>query len=409
MDLSIPFIIFGANFLAAIAILILKDLAGHAMRGETRLVLQKLASDANPLGDETPHVEISGRRGGLIGYLLTLLDLSPKVRLTANALEVRKTIGGLEGHLVEAVPLSDHVSVRAEARRSLVWLALALLSLFAGVPWGLLDGNAVADKFLNATAWLAASVVYLFAYYHSHVFQLTVQGSMAIGVSFKPGVIEGHRVRFPELVACADVLLKRIQQSRSLGGPAALSNSTPAETPAVSQIPTTAPPPPSEWEDDKDETLHEPAPIPAEASKGNGTGTIEYGEESQSFDDSPSDWDGGPEPGTSDSIHLRRSITRSESGMFPGVGQVLKQAGAEPGTGDTDHTGATHRGTVSWEEHADKTQDEIRAEAELAELKRSKPRRGEAKLRLKELVRRFPQTEAAKKAHRMLDRLESTP
>ena len=66
-----------------------------------------------------------------------------------------------------------------------------------------------------------------------------------------------------------------------------------------------------------------------------------------------------------------------------------------------------HRGTVSWEEHADRTQDEIRAEAELAELKRSRPRRGEAKLRLRELMRRFPQTEAAIKARRMLERLES--
>jgi hypothetical protein len=74
---------------------------------------------------------------------------------------------------------------------------------------------------------------------------------------------------------------------------------------------------------------------------------------------------------------------------------------------DSDPAVPTHRGTVSWEEHADKTQDEMRAEAELADLKRSRPKRGEAKFRLRDLMRRFPQTEAANKARRMLERLES--
>ena len=64
-------------------------------------------------------------------------------------------------------------------------------------------------------------------------------------------------------------------------------------------------------------------------------------------------------------------------------------------------------GAVSWEEHPDKTEDEMRAEAELAELKCSRPKRGEAKLRLRELIRRFPQTKTALKARKMLERLES--
>ena len=409
MDLD-PFNIFGGNLLFAVLVLILKDLANHVMRGETQLVLRKLAVDPNPVRTETPVVEIAGRRAGLIGYFLTLLDLSPTVRLTANAGEVRKSIIGLQRHSLEVVPLSEQVSVRAEASRSLIWLAAALLSLIAGVPSGLLGGDGFLGKVMNALAWLAASGVYLFAYYQSHVFQITVHGSIPVGVSFKPSFIEGQLVQFQEVVAAAEVLMERIGQSRSFGRPAASPALGSVGVPAASFPPAYVPPFASDDASeflDEDETMHEPAGAPPEPHS---TGTVEYGEESHSFDEPREGWESGPEPGTADSIYLRQSITRSESGMFLGMAHVLSNAEPKsppPGNGDTNHD-ATYRGTVAWEEHADTTQDEIRAEAELAELKRSRPRRGEAKLRLKELMRRFPQTQAAKKAHRMLDRLESS-
>ena len=136
---------------------------------------------------------------------------------------------------------------------------------------------------------------------------------------------------------------------------------------------------------------------------------LEYGDDPQGYEDEPAAWS-GPEPGTSDSIQLRQSITRSATGMFLGVAGKLDDMDDEEldaSDSDSNPSVPTHRGTVSWEEHADKTQDEMAAEAELADLKRSRPKRGEAKFRLRDLMRRFPQTEAANKARRMLERLES--
>lgn len=404
MDLLVqPLIFLVGNLIAAFVFALVKDMTKAAILGETELVLQKLNINRKPARADLPHVEISGRRAGIIGYLLTLLDLSPKVTLTANPKEVRKTTLSLHGRATELIPLSANVSLRAESQRSLIWMVAAIFSLTVGVAAGLLMANQPGffQPFLNALAWLVAAVFYLFCYYRSHTFQMSIHGSMRAGVSFKPSVIEGRMVQFPEVDEATEALLECIHESRRLSaGSAPAAGQAPA--PPVPPVPAAQP----AYLDDE-ETIHEPAPVPAHARTN--TGTVEYGDDQSAFESSGSDWS-GPEPGTSDSIQFRREITRSATGMFLGVPSNYDddEADYDPGPHeDLLPGGNTHGGTVSWEEHADKTQDEIRAEAELNELKQSRPKRGEAKLRLRELVRRFPQTDAAVKARRMLERLEA--
>ena len=415
-----PLTILFTNVVAAAVFAIVKDVVNHVLRGETQLVLQRLAVTPRPARVDLPHVEISGRRGGFFGYLLVLFDLSPKVSLTGNAHEVRKSSTGLNGHSLDVIPLSESVAVQADSRRSVVWLLAALSSLTVGVGSGLLSGETLMQQLLNALAWVGAAGLYLFAFYQSHRFQITVHGSIPAGVSFKPD-LDGRAIAFPQVIEAVETLMERIQESRHLGlsqaapfapagGPAKVRKSPPPLAPV--SVPAASPFPQVAAIHDPDETLNEPAfpqtpvGVGADQPERSNTGTVEYGEDQPPFDP-PTYW-GGPEPGTSDSIQLRQSISRSETGMFlgvPGNGSEYDEEVLDDN--DTDSDTGTHRGTVAWEEHADKTQDEMRAEAELEDLKRSRPKRGEAKLRLRELMRRFPQTEAANKARRMLERLEA--
>ena len=451
MELIFPALtILATNVIAALVLAIVKDVVNNLAWGETQLVLQKLAVNHRPIRMESPHLEISGRRAGFIGYLLTLFDLSPKVTLTANSKEIRKSTSSLHGHALDVVPISENISIAAESQRSLFWLLVALASLTGGVANGLLMGDGYPQKVLNGMAWIASAGIYLFAFYQSHRFQLIVHGTLRAGVSFKPSILEGRAIQFQEVLEAVEILADRIQESRSFQGrpaaalgsaattyapvgvpqtPAGVSPSTkimPPDlvTPTIlpsSNVPKPQPvspfaPAAQQAFPDSDETLNEipfPAKPAANASPGKtperqNTGTVEYGEDQPAFDAEPAIWN-GPEPGTSDSIQLRQSITRSATGMFLGVtGKITDMDDDEELVDDdSDHAVPTHRGTVSWEEHADKTQDEMRAEAELADLKRSRPKRGEAKFRLRDLMRRFPQTEAANKARRMLERLES--
>ncbi len=403
-----PLLILAANACAAVLLVLGKDAANSLFRGETRLVLQNLSLHPQPHGPDAPCVEIRGRRAGLLGFLVGHLDLCPVV-LTANSHAVRKTASSLYGHSVECIPLSESVAVKAQTRRSLVWLWAAVLSLSGGAASGLLSGGDIAERLLSAAVWLLAGGAYLAAYYLSQALKLVVHGAICTGVSFRPAVLEGRRISFEQLVEAADILMARIQESRVLGrvghGPVP---AIPASTAAPSQQVPAAPFAPA-------------AEIPAERpdsqqayagagqpprQRTHGTGTVDYGEEPTGFDSTG--WDGGPEPGTSDSILVRQTLSRSESHFLGGPANFEEMDEYEELADPSPSPNAgTHRGTVSWEEHADKTQDEMRAEAELAELKRSRPRRGEAKLRLRELMRRFPQTEAALKARRMLERLES--
>ncbi len=422
----IPLMILVTNVAIGLAFAILKDVARNMLWGDTELVLQKLAIHHKPAQTETPHIEISGRRAGLIGYLLTMLNLSPTVSLTANAKEVRKTTSSLHGHSVEIIPLTQSVSIQADSQRSFFWLAAAFFCLTVGAAGGFWMGHGFLQKLMNATTWLAVAGIYLFAYYQSHRFQIIVNGTLRTGVSFKPSVIEGRAIRFPEVIEVVETLMERIQESRMLGVTASAAQpATPAEVPllpmpAATHVPPAAPPSPfapveEPYIEDEDETLIQPAVSAnaaktAEVPRHPNTGTVEYGEDQPAFETAASHWNGSPEPGTSDSIQMRQSITRSETGMFLGVSGNLNDMDYDDEDMDSDDVHpnvGTHRGTVSWEDHADKTQDEIQAEAILSDLKRSRPKRGEAKLRLRELMRSFPQTDAALKARRMLERLES--
>lgn len=421
MDLIFqPLTFLVGNLLAAFVFALARDFLKTGILGETELVLQKMIVNRKPVHPDQSRVEISGRRAGLVGYLLTLFDLSPKVTLTANPKEVRKTSISLQGQATELIPLSEEVSLRAESQRSLIWLVAAIFSLTFGVASGLLMANqpGFLQPLLNGLAWLVAAVFYLFCFYRSHTFQISVHGALRAGVSFKPSLIEGRMIQFPEVTEATEALLECIQDSRSLSGGVASPQEFAAPavpSPAAYVAPANVPPSPfappaQEPVVEEQETINQPAPLSAPPPPRTNTGTVEYGEEQPAFESSPPAWNTGPEPGTSDSIQLRQSISRSATGMFLGSPSNFDddEADYDPGPQEpSPPSGNTHRGTVSWEEHADKTQDEMRAEAELNELKQSRPKRGEAKLRLRELMRRFPQTEAAGKARRMLERLEA--
>ncbi len=431
-DLLFPLTIVALNLLTVLVLSIVKDVINNVMFGETELVLQKLSTNRNPARSDTPHVEITGRRAGLMGAILTLFDLSPKVTLSANSEEIRKSSTSLNGHAVELIPLTPQVSVQAHSRRSVLWLFLAIFCLTGGVGYELLSGDSFKNLLLNALAWLAAAGVYVYAFYLSHTFQLSVHGSINAGVSFKPNVLEGRMIHFDEVILATEILLERIQESRSLGTPVPiLSEGYPPPEPNYAPGPTPAgdqpvQPPQSPYTPPiqlpgagaAEETItqkpnHRTAPAasqqPATPNRTN-TGTVEYGDDHPPFESGNGAWDGSPEPGTSDSIQMRQSVSRSETGMFLGLPSSSSEYDAEElddDDDDTDDTGGTHRGTVSWEDQTDNTQNAIKAEAELADLKASRPTKGEAKFKLRDLIRRFPGTEAAIKASRMLEKLEA--
>ncbi|MCA9072814.1 MAG: hypothetical protein KDA84_28015, partial [Planctomycetaceae bacterium] len=337
-----------------------------------------------------------------------------KVTLTANPKEVRKTTLSMHGQSTELIPLYQGVSLRTESQRTLFWLVATIFSVTIGVAIGLLTASepGFVQPLLNGLAWLAAGVFYLYCFYRSHTFQISVHGALRTGVSFRPSIIEGRMIQFPEVAEATEALLECIQESRRLSQGPAFPGGTGPVPPA--NVPPSHYPPSPQYDLDEQETINEPPHHSKPPAPRTNTGTVEYGDDQPAFETSPPGWDGGVEPGTSDSIQFRQSITRSSTGMCLNVPSNYDgdEADYDPGPADSgpqppSSGNNTHRGTVSWEEHADKTQDEMQAEAELNELKRSRPKRGEAKQRLRELMRRFPQTEAAIKARRMLERLES--
>ncbi len=340
------------------------------------------------------------------------LDPGPQVQLTVHGTEILKTTRGLTGQLQERIPLSEGMAVQSRRGRNGLWLAGAVFSITLGMTCALVlvmpeNPN---KGLLSAAAWLLAAGAFLAAYKLSDTFEFTVLGANQTGVRFKPGLLEGGRVSFDRLVEASEIVMERIRDAHWQAQPAA---TVPHVAPQsdVSIGTAEVPPAPVSREPVRAES---PARQMAYAGAGGGghapprtkgTGTVEYG--SDPGLDSADDWEGRPEPGTANSVFLQQALARPlrppadmddlDDDDYDGLDDPAPRANG----------GAQHLGTVSWEDHADKAQDEIKAQALLTELKESHPKRGEAKLRLRELIRRFPQTEAAGKARHLLERLES--
>lgn len=402
-----PLAIVGANLLAAMSYTTGKTLLRLARR-ECPLILQTWRVQPVSTRSHSPCIELRGRPAGLIGVLQSLLELRFDSSFSLHPHAICQSTRGLLRQSEQRILLSQALSVVAKNRRDFLWLLASGLSATFGVASGLSTSQEPTVLVLNTVAWLFVAGFYSFVFSRSRVFQILVFGPFRVGVSFRPRIAQGRKISFQEVLEVLDILANQISQNRSPATATSQRGTTSFVSPPGVPLSPYAPPP-HQPHVGKQEAPNAPAPMTPPPSPLTHTGTVEYGDDQPLSESSPPGWSGAPEPGTSDSIQFRQSITRSATGMFLGVPSNYDddEADYDPGSHAPPSGGNTHGGTVSWEEHGDKTQDEMRAEAELTELKQSRPTRGEAKLRLRELMRCFPQTEASAKARRMLERLEA--
>lgn len=412
------------NLGAAFAGLLGQNFLNVFWQGETQLVIRQLSVDRQPERAETPYVQISGRRGGLFGYLITLLNPNANVSLSAYSTEIRKTTVHLTGRTTEVLPLHQDLSVIADAHRSMFALWIGIANIVFGAGMGLLGGDGVMGKMTNMLAAMVFAVVWFAVFYVSYKLQIGVQGTVGCRVSFRPNLIEGRKVDFDSVMNATELILDLIHQvreeSRQVQIEMPISGAPAAPQPTIAQPPPIAPqqPPPSA-------PVQPPPPLDPYAGQTPLTPSSEVsfgpnapvaGEQEESPPPSPSEtapfgtgtmqWEGGMEPGTSESLVFQKNVSRP---------QKTKSYAAMPETADyvesddeeADLEEARPSSTVSWEEQEESSSDEMRAQAELKELRESRPKRGEAKLRLRELIRRYPATQASTTARRMLEKLES--
>ena len=73
-------------------------------------VIKSWSANDQPDG-EGNYVNINGRAGGLVSWLLNLLDISPTVRLTVRSDKITLQMGSLEGSMHFLTPLENTCSM----------------------------------------------------------------------------------------------------------------------------------------------------------------------------------------------------------------------------------------------------------------------------------------------------------
>jgi len=185
--------------LAIIAgVLIFSSLASASGGGRrfssTTLVLRSFRLNAKPRDPGGPVVDISGRTSGLIGWVLTVVGLSPETSLTVDGRELRSVDSSLFGQKFTVVPLGRIASVHCAYIKPIGYFFLgslcALGSLFRALTMN------QYEQFATRVGVLVIGLVLGFVFFALYflmkkvaIYVVPFNGS-PIGLTFKRSVIE---------------------------------------------------------------------------------------------------------------------------------------------------------------------------------------------------------------------------
>lgn len=154
-----------------------------ALLRSTVVVTEYAGDDPHDL--RTP-LMVRGRAGGLVGWLLTKLGLSPDVELLLSETDVSIRTAGLRGITRNVVPLTQVASTWSAYAKP--WWALLIAAVAAW--WGV---TGLGSDFFAAFFFLVVAAGAAAYYYLSKTTVLMVEttGGSQYGLSFKRSVIEG--------------------------------------------------------------------------------------------------------------------------------------------------------------------------------------------------------------------------
>ena len=155
-------------------------------------VIKSWKASNQPIDNEGNYVEIVGRRGGLIAWIMATIKIDPTMRLRVGGERIEYNETSIEGFNTKIIPLSKVSSTFNSYHRPLA-AALTLFGSFfaAGIILGSI-GGAIAAMLALVIVLIGAvsAVVY---YLLNRSFRLRIfedGGGRRTTIGFKPSVIE---------------------------------------------------------------------------------------------------------------------------------------------------------------------------------------------------------------------------
>ncbi len=147
------------------------------------------------------YVNINGRAGGLVSWLLNLLDISPTVHMTVRADKIIFQKGSLEGSLHFLTPLENTCSMFYALKRPLK--EAVILGIVLGV----------ATFFTFGILGIAVAILY-YVLNKTLTIGFTDTGGRLSEIPFKRSVIEGQVIDEAEAARVCDIVQRLVDARR---------------------------------------------------------------------------------------------------------------------------------------------------------------------------------------------------
>lgn len=166
----------------------------------TAFVIKSWFASNNPDADQN-YINISGRAGGLVAWLLNALGISPTVRLIVSGEKIIFQKGSLEGTLSFLTPLENTCSMFYAFKRP----------LREAIVLGILLG--LATFFTFGILGIAIAILY-YVLNETLTIGFTDLGGRVSEVPFKRSVIEGQVIDETEAARVCDIVQRLVDARR---------------------------------------------------------------------------------------------------------------------------------------------------------------------------------------------------
>lgn len=195
--------------------------AGGGRRfSSTTLVLRTFRLKAKPGAPAGPEVDISGRTSGLIGWVLTVVGLSPETSLAVDGREVRSVDSSLFGQKFTVVPLGRITSVHCAYLKPIGYFFLGAVCALGGLFRALTMNQ--YEKFATRVGVLAIGLLLGLAFFVLYFLMKKVAiyvvpfNGPPIGLTFKRSVIENVPVDIEQARKVIEVINSLVVASANL-------------------------------------------------------------------------------------------------------------------------------------------------------------------------------------------------
>jgi hypothetical protein len=175
----------------------------------TELVIKTWKAETKPIDTENNYVNIVGRRGGLISWLLSILGINPTTKILVGSARIEFTTASLAGTQSRMIPLEGICSTYYGYHKP--WkVAASIIGIFVFIGYNCAQTGLLTAAFVIT---IVGAVIALAYYFLNRTLTLgfVENSGLVNGILFKRSVIENVDINHEQAKAVCVIVQRLIE------------------------------------------------------------------------------------------------------------------------------------------------------------------------------------------------------